>query len=304
MKKYILLLLAAGAFVACNKVDIKAPDAFTVTTTATTYSIKDTVKFNFASNPDQITFYSGEPNHNYANATRTTALEDSTIMNFSTTTTAASATTQPLTSNYVSVLASTDYSGVLDAPNIKKATWTDITSRAKFAVTTTAIASGNVHLEDLTKGSTPLYIAFKYVADTCTATSQSRKWAVTPLTIKSYFKDTTNVVAGSIQTGGFSNVYSVLNPINIWVFANASLTFNAPATGSSKDEDWAISKPMDLSVISSDLGIVLKGTSVLLPQYKYVFKKAGTYVVTFVAQNVSSDGQAKTIRQVTLTITN
>ncbi|OCX52247.1 hypothetical protein BEL04_12265 [Mucilaginibacter sp. PPCGB 2223] len=304
MKKILSLLCIAGVLAACNKVDIKAPDDFTVTTSSTTYTIRDTVKFIFTANPDQITFYSGEPNHNYANASRTSDQPDSTILTFSTVTTAPSATTQSTSVNNITVLASTDYSGILDIANIKKASWTDITARAKFATATTSVSSGNVHLEDLTKGSAPLYIAFKYVADTATAVSQSRKWTVTPLAIKSYFRDTTNVVAGSIQTAGFSNILSVLNPANTWSFANASLTFNAPAIGSSSDEDWAISRPMNLSIISSDLGVNIKNTTVLLSQYKYTFKKAGTYVVTFVGENVSSGGLAKTIRQITLNITN
>jgi len=302
-KLIIALFITTGiAMAGCNKVNIVAPSDFTVTTAKTTYSIRDTVLFTFTANPDQIIYYSGEPNHNYANINRTSAQEDSTILNFSTTTTAASATTQPLSSNNVSVLASTDYSGNLDAANIKKATWTDITGRAKFATTTTAVASGNVHLEDLTTGSKPLYIAFRYVADTCTSASQSRKWVVTPLTIKSFFKDTTNVLAGNMQTGGFNNIYSISNPNDIWVFANTSLTFNAPVVGSAKDEDWAISRPMDLSVITADQGVVLKNTSVLVSQYKYVFKKPGTYTVSFVGKNVSSDGAATTVRQITLTI--
>ena len=152
--------------------------------------------------------------------------------------------------------------------------------------------------------ATPLYIAFKYIADTCTATAVSRKWVVTPLTIKSFFKDTTNTVAGNLQAAGLSNIYSILNPNNTWVYANASLTFNAPIVGSSKDEDWAISRPLDLSIISSDLGVNIKNTAALLPQYKYVFRKPGTYVVSFVGENVSSTGLAQVVRQVTLTITN
>ncbi len=304
MKKIFLLLYIGAMLTACNKVDIKAPDDFTVTTSATTYSIRDTVKFNFTGNPDQITFYSGEPNRSYANAGRTNAQPDSTILTFSTATTAASATTQPVSANNVAVLASTDYSGALDVASVKKASWTDITARAKFATTTTAVPSGNVHLEDLAKGSNRLYIAFKYMADTATATSMSRKWTISTLSIKTYFKDTTNIIAGNVQAAGLSNILSVLNPTNTWAFANTSLTFNAPAVGSSKDEDWAISRLMDQTVISSDIGVNLKNTTALLSQYKYSFRKPGTYVVTFVGQNVSSNGQAQTIRQITLNITN
>jgi hypothetical protein len=302
MKKIVLLCLVAAFISACNKVTVSTPNDFNVSTTSTTFTTKDTILFTFSGTPDEITFYSGEPNRRYVNRARTSAQQDSTLLNFSTTTTAPSAITQPVSSNNVAVLVSTNYSGILDAAHIKSATWTDISARAKFAATTTAVASGNVHLEDLQAGSSSLYVAFKYIADTCTATSVSRKWTITPLTIKSYFKDTTNILASSIETGAFSNIYSILNSNNTWVFANTSLTFNAPAIGSSKDEDWAISRPMNLSLISPDLGVVIKNTSVRLPSYKYMFKKPGTYLVTFLAQNITYNSSANVVKQLTLTI--
>jgi hypothetical protein len=309
MKKIIFLLLITGVITACNKVKITSPDSFDVSTSATKYTIRDTVLFTFSGNPDEITMYSGEPTHRYENKDRTSAIPDSCIMNFTTATTAPSTITQPVAINNVSVLLSTNYSGSLDAASIQNATWTDITARAKFATTTTAVATGNIHLEDLRSATSPLYIAFKYIADTATATSVSRKWTLSALSIKSMFKDTSNFLAstatiGGFSTGGFNHIYSILNPINTWVFANGTLTFNAPAIASSKDEDWAISRPLDITIIPRDLGIILKNSSVRLSQYKYMFKTPGTYTVTFLAQNISSDQAIQVIKQITLTITN
>ena len=307
MKKIILSGLITVLIASCAKVEIMAPE-FEVSTAKTTYSVKDTVAFNFTGNPDNITFYSGESTHKYENINRISATPDSSLVTFSTVSTALVAASQPVALNNVSILVSKDYSGVLDAASIKKATWTDITSRAKISTNATTVASGNVHIEDQQAGTAPVYVAFRYLADTCTATSLSRKWTVSALTIKSFFKDTTNILANPTNTGGFSTggfrVFSVLNATNIWLYANNNIAFNAPALGSSKDEDWVISRPLDLTLVANDLGVSIKNTSVRLSQYKYVFKKPGTYLVTFLVQNISSDNAIKSTKQLTLTITN
>lgn len=302
MKKIFLLGIVLLAITACNKIKLSKPDDFNVSVNGTKFTTKDTVLFTFDGNPNQITWYSGEATHVYDNRNRTSARQDSTLLTFSTTTTAPSATTQPINLNNVSVLFSTDYNGKLDPASIKAATWTDLSAKAKFATTTVTVASGNIHLEALQAGASNSYVAFKYISDTSTTNSQARRWIVNAVSVKSFFKDTTNIVAKDFQTGGFNNIYSILNPTNTWVYANASLTFNAPLVASSKDEDWAISRPMNLNTIQSDFGVVLKNASVRLPLYKYVFKKPGTYVATFLGQNVTSDGALQVVKQFTITV--
>jgi hypothetical protein len=307
MKSYLIFCVSILTLSACNKVKITAPSDFDVQASKTILTTKDTVTFTFDGNPDAITFYSGEPNHRYENKSRLNATPDSVLLNFATTTTAPSAITQPATLNNVSVLVSKDFNGGSDVASLQKATWTDISGRAKFATTTTAVASGNVHLEDQMNGSSPIYIAFRYIADASTATSVSRRWVVGPtpaLTIKSFFKDTSNIAASNINSAGFSNIISVSNITNTWLFANNSLTFNAPALGSAKDEDWVISRPLQLDIISSDVGFIVKNSTVRPPSYRYNFKKAGTYKVTFVAQNLDSEKSDEVIKEFIFTVSN
>jgi len=66
MKKILIPLMAASlSFVACNKVTIKAPIDFKVSTAKTEYKTGDSVLFLFSGNPDNINFYSGETGRHY-----------------------------------------------------------------------------------------------------------------------------------------------------------------------------------------------------------------------------------------------
>ncbi len=308
MKKLIFCSLIAAAVASCSKVAIEEPD-FEVTTAKTTYTVKDTVSFDFSGNPNYITFFSGEAGKRYELAAVTKKDADSTVLFFSTNTTAANATTQPLSVNNVAVLASTDFTGIVDSANIRKATWKDISSKAVFATTTTTVQSGNIRVDSLKSATAPLYIAFRYKSDTAKATYLPRKWVVASFGLKNYFKDVVYPLAGGttgavlpFASGGF-NEKSILNSSSNWVYNNANLTFNAAAIGSLPDEDWAISRPFDLTLYPSDLGTAIKNTSVRLTQYRYRFTAPGTYVVSFVAKNMDSENAKQVVRQITLTVT-
>jgi len=306
MNKLIAGILVLSV-ISCNKVTLSTPNDFNVTTASATYSIRDTVSFVLTGNPDYISFYSGEPHSKYALSNVHTLQADSNILSFSTATTAAGGT-QPLTANNVLLLASTDYNGSPDSASIRKATWKDISSRANWATTTTTVVSGNIHVEDLTTDTLPVYLAFKYFADTAKSGYLSRKWILSTFSLKSYFKDTTYALGTSYTTGGFYST-SIANPFDVWVYGNTSsitqtLTFNAPASGSLPDEDWAISRPFNLSLYPPDLGVYVKNAgdnSVSL--YKKRYMKPGTYTATFVAKNQNSSQAYQVVKQVTLTIT-
>jgi hypothetical protein len=312
MKKYILALYLIVLFAACSKVNIEAPEDFQVTVAKTTYAIADTVQFTLSGNPDYVTFYSGEPHSKYELSGVTTMAADSNILVFSTATTAAGTSTQPLSVNNVSLMASTNFSGNYDSASIRKATWTDISSRAQLAVTNTAVVSGNIRVDDLKPAldTTPLYLAFRYVADTVKTNYLARQWVLSALTFKSYFKDTVYALASNYTSGGFYAV-NILNNLNTWAYNNTSsittgFTFAAPALASQANNDWVVSRPFNLSLYPADLGLQIKNLGdTRLTKYKMTrrFKAPGTYVVTFLAQNQNAEKAAKVVRQITLTIT-
>ena len=312
MKKIFLILCLIVTIIACTKTSVDSPADFTVSVNQTTFSVNDTVVFNLTGNPDFITFYSGMPHSKYLYTSDTSMQADSSILSFSTATTAAGSSTQPLTTNYVSLLASTNFNGIMDSANIRMATWTDITTKANLATGTTTVASGNIRLDTLglTSGNTPLFIAYKYISDTAKANYLSRKWVLSAFNLKSYFPDTTYVLANNFTSGGF-NTASLSNAFDTWTYGNVSsitqsFTFNAPAVGSMPDEDWAISRPFNLSQYPADLGIVIKNISQShFNTYKMTqsYKTPGNYLVTFVARNQYEDNIKTVVRQITLTIT-
>ncbi len=308
MKKILIAGLFVTSLAACTKVDIVTPDDFTVTTNKATYLTTDTVKFNFTGNPGYITFFSGEVHKKYELSKVTEMDADSIILNFTTNTTAITATSQAVTVNNLKLFASTNFSGKYDSAGIKAATWTDISNRATWATTTTSVASGRVHLEDLRNGKLPIYIAFKYVSDTAKATALPRKWQLASFSYKNHYKDTAFALAGGIagtsnpfMTGGF-NQKSILNQASNWVYANANITFNAAVAGNLPDEDWSVSRGFEPNLYPSDLGIQIKNQSAVVGGYSYRFRTPGTYKVTFVAKNADSNTAAEVVRQITITV--
>ncbi len=305
--KQIIIALSIITIISCNKVQLTTPNDFNVTTASATYSVRDTVQFVITGNPDYITFFSGEPHSKYELSNVNTLKADSNILSFSTATTAAGGT-QPLTANNVLLMASTDYNGKPDSASIRKATWKDISARASWATTTTTVLSGNIHVEDLTTDTMPLYIAYKYFADTAKTGYLSRKWILSAFGLKSYFKDTTYALGTNYTSGGFYTT-SIANPFDVWVYGNTSsitqtLTFNAPALGSLPDEDWAISRPFNLSLYPPDLGVYVKNAGDnRVALYKKRYFKPGTYTATFVAKNQNSAQAFTVVKQITLTIT-
>lgn len=308
-KLFLTTITGLAILTSCQKTAIVTPDDFNVTTDKTTYSTTDTVTFKLSGMPDIITFYSGEPGKTFELSKVTQKESDSTMLNFSTSTTAPSATTQPLSVNNVSILISTNFSGKMDSASIKSATWTDISSRFNFATTTNTVQSKAVRVDDLKKAGAPLYVAFKYVSDTAKSTSMPRKWTVASFGLRNHFGPVTSSLAGGntgttlpFLSGGFVPT-SILSSSNNWNFASGSLTFNAAPVDALPDEDWSISRPFDLWLYPADVGAGIKNNNIsAISSYSYQFTKPGTYLVTFVAKNTDKDNVRETVRQLTLTI--
>ena len=309
MKYYIgFLLFGAILATSCTKYEIDSADEFTVSADKQKCTTNDTVKFTFAGNPDYIIFYSGEAGKRYEYSQTNSITPDSVTLNFSTNTTAASATTQPLAVNRVSLLVSTDFSGNVDSANIKKASWRDITDSAKWATTTTTVSSGTLQVDQYRKAGQPVYFAYRYISDTVKTNYLARKWAIASFTLRSFYKGAFNPLAGGnsgtnvpFVTAGFKNE-SVLDGANNWVFGNTSLTFNAPAAGTLPNEDWSVSRAFDFTNYTPDLGVGIKTPATRVSSYAYRFTTPGTYTVTFVAKNQSSAGVKQVERTISIVV--
>lgn len=327
MKNILLYLSIAVSMLACTKTSVDAPNDFTVSVSKTTFSVNDTVVFNLTGNPDFITFFSGMPHSKYQYTSDSTMVADSNVLTFASLDSVFKGSTpQPSTMNYVSLLASTNFDGILDSADIRMATWNPIATNAVGALTGTENTVNSIRLDTLglTKGTTPLYLAFKYVSDTAKSGYTPRYWNLSAFNLNNYFPDTTFTLANNFTSGGFYTT-NLSNPFDMWWYNNVSsitqsftFSFNYigtgtfyppsvyPASGSLPNEAWAISRPFNLSQYPSDLGIVIKNLSEShFSTYKMTqsYPKPGTYIATFVARNQFEGNYKTVVRQITLTIT-
>ncbi|MBR1706247.1 MAG: DUF5017 domain-containing protein [Bacteroidales bacterium] len=67
-------------------------------------------------------------------------------------------------------------------------------------------------------------------------------------------------------------------------------------------DGWLVTRPMTLTRVAHDEGVVIKNLQNYLDSYEYVFEEPGTYTVTFVAVNRNVDGRSKVIRELEINI--
>lgn len=111
--------------------------------------------------------------------------------------------------------------------------------------------------------------------------------------------------AWNVGTGGISTADSVRNSNGIPIRGAYPISFDpGPSLNNDDNEDWLITSAVDLKTTKPDNGTAIKKTpDVPLTVYRYIFKKAGTYTVTFVATNSDRDIQKSAVKQFTITVT-
>lgn len=293
-KKY-LVILAVGSLFACNKELNLKPLSFDVSVNKATLATTDTAVFKFTGNPDYITYYSGEVGKRYEYRNRVTDTGTNVQLSFSTATTTH-------TSGTLSLMVSDNFNGIFDSANVKSATWTDITSRATLATTTTTVASGAVSLADFAVAKKPVYIAFKYAA---AAGVTQKKWTITSLTLNHVLADKTYTIGDMTATYpsmGWKSADVSNSAIN-WTSALV-ITGNTTAASAVVTEDWMIMGPVDLSRVLPDVGTPIKAVYEGMNKFPYYYKyaAAGTYKAVFVASNTNRDAQESTTKTIGITV--
>ena len=83
------------------------------------------------------------------------------------------------------------------------------------------------------------------------------------------------------------------------------ITFDPGTTiNNDENEDWLITSAIDLKKTKPDVGTVIKSAvSKSLKRYSYIFKKAGTYTVTFDAMNNDLNNSIHVVKQIEITVT-
>ena len=295
-------MLAVLGLFACNKVSIDIP-SFNVTVDKTTVRVGDTVNFTFTGDARYISFYSGEPGHNYANRTRTNARQTGVLNQFSFTSSTQSGTTYQ--TNNLKVFASNNFNGKMDSLSIRNAVWIDITNRAKLATSSTSQASGTVDVSDFQAGGDTVYLAFRYMSTPTSSTSIAPSFNVGSFVYNNIFPDGTsynyNTLSTDARYGGFQQK-SFANAALIWA-VNGTLSFPTGVTGQ-QDEDWVISQPFNLYATAADVSVPIKYPNIIAPitNYQYHFNKPGTYICSFLASNISDAANKQVVRQITIIV--
>lgn len=314
---YYITIAGLLALASCKRsTDVPSVASFTATADSSTHTLGVAATFRFTGNPDYITFYSGETGRRYAYRNRVSEAGTATLQ-------FTSALNAGAQANSLHLVVSSDFKGVVTGDtvttraNIAAATWTDITSRATLATSSTAVASGAVDVTDFATAGKPVYIAFKYVAD---AGSIQNKWTITGLTVTNTLADASvytiaNLVANNtpITTnyGGVSTFspgwlpFPVSNTFNWVVTAGTSLVITGAATAAlatASSEAWVLMGALNLQKVTPDVGVAIKNMSAQLPAYTYTYSAAGTYNAVFVAANANKDAADSVSRTVPLTI--
>jgi hypothetical protein len=264
----------------------------------------------FTGNPDHIIFYSGEVGSRFNFKDRLKA-EGIPLLKFKT---ARNTGVQP---NSLALLVSSDFQGVVNASSdplaISTATWTDITNRATWATSSTAVASTAIDLSDFANGGKPVYIAFKYTASAGTV---QNKWTITELSLRNQLNDGSSYVIDTLPTFTTVANYGNTSTLPGWVSKKISNSYNwtlsatnmviagasTVAAATDPAEAWVITGPIDLKRVTPDAGTVVKSMADLKPTHTYNYQNTGTYEAVFVANQANKDQQESVTRKLSITV--
>lgn len=296
MKYLYSIFFCSLLLTACSKkMEVEAPE-FQVRVDKASYKLGDTVIFSFEGKPENIVFYSGEGGKNYDNRERTQAT-GKVQLEFT------SYIANKGQDNTLQLLASTNFSGTVNAEGIAAATWTDISTRCILSTGVDKTSSGIVDLSDFAALNKPLYLAFRYTGYKHNTLKQPT-WAIRTFDVNNVLPEGTYSITNSTSTGW--RAADLKNSTVVWDIRSTGqlvITGNSATTINEDNEDWAISRPLILSVVTPDIGEPIRDVgSASLSNYKYVFAKTGTYTVTFLAFNNTVDDYKSVLRQIEVTI--
>jgi hypothetical protein len=332
--KYFYLFVGLLLLASCKDDfldDVKEP-TLEVKTAKTTYKVGDVINFDISGESDIVYFYSGEPQSEFAyrNGHVVDVSSAGVNMNFNIAATGNAASQGTLNATIppqLTVWASTDLNDDYTPAGVQKATWTEITSRFKYATTATFISAsptaGGVSVTDLVKPGKPLYIGFRH---------ETKPQAVAPPTggitrswLFEAFSMTSQKDIGTVATPWFPQFYnhaaagfhlvdmygknapaqSIINATRLTLIGNKYDAVNDPGNDPNT-VNWGITRGMYFGSI--DLGydhaIALKDQvkDAALTSYTYTFTTPGTYKVTFVATTNNATHRKEVVRELTLTI--
>ena len=304
--KYIFLIaVLAGTFTACQDA-LEQPLKFDVTVEPTAgVSITDsvitaakgtTVKFNFAGEPDFISFA-------YERFVPTNA-----TLSFST-----QAAWGTHIENTLSVYVSESFPGLLlndfgkDSTAVSTHSWTDVSAMSNLPKLANTKQKAEIQVNNY-RGKT-LTIAFRYKTDF--VADWQPTWIVSDLLIDNTLTtDNSKISTYLAATMGFSPfdmlnktaAYNSESLAGVWYINNpAAMEIKRTARDNALNHDWLISKPIEIPLGQTENSAVtsVKNISNRVENYSYTFSKVGEYIVKFNAANqnyVHSESMERTIK--------
>jgi hypothetical protein len=265
-----------------------------------TAPVGTTLQFNFTGEPDFVTF-----SYNRFNYTKS-------VLTFNTQ--AAWGTHSQNT--LIVFLFETADTLLLNNPKQDSATivnrqWTDITSQCNLPVTANVTNKASVVLNDY-QGK-KICIAFRY--KTSFVADWQPTWIISNLQINDTIQNTTTktktVLAATMGFKPFdmlnmANPYVSAATAGVWNVANpASMVMTRTFSGGALNEDWLISKPLEIAKGINTLSPVIpvKNTTNNISSYSHRFTEDGEYTITFFASNANFVRQTSTERKIRVIIT-
>jgi hypothetical protein len=288
---YLLVLPLMSCFFSCSKsIEISSPE-FNVTVAKQTYNVNEAVEFKFSGSADYVTFYDGSDGHNYEFRERTSIEGAVPQLKFDS---EGKFGTQV---NTLALLVSRNFNGQLNKESIYDAKWIDITDRATLSAGT-VVSSGTIDLSDFIQRG-PIHIAFKYIGKNM-ATPQ-KTWYITNFSLNTLAPGGKVLpIVPDLASGGWLE-HSVAGDARKWRITAANLYIGANAN-EPDNEDWVITKPLQLTSVNPDAGLAIKDLSGPVSQYAHTYKEAGVYKVVFVAVNGNVYDRKQVVKEVMVTI--
>lgn len=318
MKIYITVLVFLFAL-SCNKKDVTNLTNFDVSVVKNSYKVGDTIRFNLSGNPDYIYYYAGDSANVYENRNRT-SLTGKVTMSFTSRLTQGS-TDPTKQQNTLQILISNNFvtpvaNYIIDSAAVANAgsnAWVNITNRFNLPTvpSNASINSGVADITDFAKASEgkPVYIAFKY-ADFSDPVLLQRFWYITNITVDNTVADGTKNNILFLINRSPNPLFSIVNIKNNdvrWGIGSsvAQTSIQGSTTANVADnEDWLISRALNLSQVLPDKAIPIKTMSDNpVTEVSKVYTKPGVYKVVFVANNQNVYGQAQSIKELSITVT-
>ncbi|QNA43462.1 DUF5017 domain-containing protein [Lacibacter sediminis] len=298
MKQFIFYLCIVGviSFSSCLKDAVKKPEV-DIAINKSTFNVGDTAKFIISGLPYNLVFYSGEPGNDYYSKDIYTASGGVSSMIF---TTALATAAGSSTATNLKILVSNNFSGNYNQTEIAAANWVDVSSQVTVPGTDT------VELNPYKVEGKPIYVAFRFQTED--ETKSQRQLTVSNFSVKTVFPNQSYTNANNVYFAGFASFDFAGDAANFWnipVTSNTNNSFTHPlvAANSAKDDDWAISKGFNTNSVMPSTGIAIKAlSSNLVTNYSYVFTKAGTYKVVFVASNNNQTDSKEVVKEFNVTV--